>query len=195
MGDERDPNYKNPGAAKARLTLFWCTNYKIDTSKKVLDQAEKLLGEHNIGLDVYPGRTRTDKHTITVPADHLILPEEYNDLRLKAAAIFDDQKTPDKRQRLPVFFCEFKDVGHGITVITKKPGDPSGSTWLPYCLVSGVIDNDNATLVHELGHAAHNSGVHSPDLGHVMHNAPAAKARTIIDKIWVQIYARGYYVK
>ena len=27
-----DPNYKNPVALKARLTVFWASNYKIDTS-------------------------------------------------------------------------------------------------------------------------------------------------------------------
>ena len=186
-----DPNYKNPGAAKARLTLFWASNYKIDTSKKLLDYAEKLLGEHNIGFDVYPGKARTDKHTIQVP-DQLIKPEEYNDLRLKMGAIFDDQKTGDKRQRLPVIFCEFLDRGHGLTVLMKPAGL---SPWLPYCLLSGVTDPDNSALIHEMGHAATNSPNHLPQKGNIMHDAPSVMARTTIVKTQVQAIARAYFVR
>jgi hypothetical protein len=192
-GSDWDPNYKIPGAAKARLTVFWASNYKIDTAKKVLDQAEKLLGEHNIGFDVYPGKVRTDKHTIPVP-DRPITPEEYNDIRLKMGAIFDDQKTTDKRQRLPVLFCEFLDRGHGLTVLTRPAGAATGSTWLPYCLVSGVVDGDNSTLIHEIGHAATNSPNHLPQKGNIMHDAPSVMARNVIVKSQVQAIARAYFV-
>jgi len=193
-GSDWDANYKNPGSAKARLTLFWASNYKIDTSKKVLDQAEKLLSEHNIGFDVYPGKTRTDKHTIQVP-DRPLNKEEYNDLRLKAGAIFDDQKTADKRQRLPVIFCEFLYPGNGLAVLTKPPSEKEGSTWLPYCLVSGVIDPDNSTLIHEIGHAATNSPNHLPQKGNIMHESSAIMARTTIVKTQVQAIARAYFVR
>ncbi len=188
-----DANYKSPGAAKARLTLFWASNYKIDTAKKVLDQAEKLLGEHNIGFDVYPGKFRTAKHTIQVP-DRPINKEEYNDLRLKMGAIFDDQKTTDRRQRLPVLFCEFLYPGNGLTVLTKPPSEREGSTWLPYCLVSGVIDADSSTLIHEIGHAATGSPNHLPQKGNIMHDAPSVMARTAIVKTQVQAIARAYFV-
>ncbi len=189
-----DPSFKNPGLAKARLTLFWASNYKLNTAKTVLDYAEKLLGEHNIGFDIYPGRVRTDKHTIEVP-DRPLLPEEYNDLRLKAGAIFDDQKSTDKRQRLPVIFCEFKDTGMGLTVLTRPPGTTTGSPWLPYCLVSGAIANDESVLIHEIGHAATNSPNHLPQLGNIMHEAPAKQKRTIIVKTQVQAIARSYFVR
>jgi hypothetical protein len=193
-GSDWDPNYKNVAAVKARLTLFWASNYKIDTAKKVLDQAEKLLGEHNIGFDVYPGKIRTDKHTIQVP-DRPIMPDEYNDLRLKMGAIFDDQKTTDKRQRLPVLFCEFKYSGNGLTVLTKPPSEKEGSTWLPYCLISGVIDGDNSTLIHEIGHAATQSPNHLPQKGNIMHESPVVQARTTIVKTQVQAIARAYFVR
>ena len=39
-----DPNFKVPGALKARLTVFWGSNYTVDKSKQTLDYAEKLLG-------------------------------------------------------------------------------------------------------------------------------------------------------
>jgi hypothetical protein len=188
-----DPSFKQPGALKARLTLFWASNYKVDTSKKVLDYAEKLLGEHNIGFDVYPSKTRTDKHTIKLP-DELVQKEQYNDLRCQMAKIYDDQKTGDKRQRLPVLFCEFKYPGYGLTVLTKPQGAAEGSTWLPYCLISGNIDNDPSALIHELGHAAMGSN-HLPTLGNIMHDAPSKQARTTIVKSQVQAFSRVYYIK
>lgn len=194
MSNDRDPNYKNPGSAKVRVTLFWCTNHTPDISKKQLDYAEKLLAEHNIGFDVLPGKARTDKHTITVP-DRPLLPEEYEGLRHKVAAIFDDQKTTDKRQRLPVIFTQVKDWGNAITVITKKPEEATGSTWLPYCLIGSSSDSDLSPVIHEIGHAAHNSRVHSPDKGHIMHEAAAVTPRTIIDRLWVGIIARAYFCK
>jgi hypothetical protein len=189
-----DPSYKNPGAAKARLTLFWASNYKIDTSKKVLDQAEKLLAEHGIGLDVYPGRTRTAAHTIEVP-DRPVNPEEYNDIRLKMGAVFDDQKIAGKRQRLPVIFCEFKYPGYGLTILTKPAGATDGSPWLPYCMISGVIDPDNSTLIHEIGHAGTGSPNHSPQKGNIMFESSAVQARITIVKAQVQAIARAYFVR
>lgn len=189
-----DPNYKNPGLAKARVTLFWASNYKIDTAKKVLDQAEKLLSEHGIGFDVYPGKTRTDKHTIQVP-DRPINTDEYNDLRLKAGAIFDDQKTADKRQRLPIIFCEFKYPGNGLTILTRPAGSDDGSPWLPYCLISGLADPDSSTLIHEIGHAATNSPNHLPQKGNIMHESPVIMSRTTIVKTQVQAISRAYFVR
>jgi hypothetical protein len=195
MSNDRDPNYKNPGNAKVRLALFWATNYKINTAKQVVDYAEKLLREHNIGLDVYPGTTRTDDHTMNV-GDDPVLPMMYSTLRAIADAKYVAKKytSPDADKRLVVIFCEFKDLGHGLTILKRKPGETTGSLWEPYCLVSGNTGNDDSVLIHEIGHAAHNSGQHSPDPGHIMHEAPVLKARTIIDKIWVKIIARAGFV-
>ncbi len=189
-----DPNYKVPGALKARLTVFWGSNYTVDKSKQTLDYAEKLLGEHGIGFDVYPGKTRTDKHTIKTP--DLVMPEDYNNLRLQMGAVFDDQKTGDKRQRLPVLFCQFKYMGNGLTVLRKGAGDPdSASPWLPYVLIGLDPDIDNSALIHEIGHAAMESRQHSTTKGHIMHDSPAAQTRNIIVKPIVQIIARSYFVK
>jgi hypothetical protein len=194
--NDRDPNYKNPGTAKVRLAVFWATNYKSDTSKQVIDQAEKLLGQHNIGLDVYPGKTRTEKHTIKI-GDDPILPVTYPVVRGVADAIFigDKLKSIEDDKRLAVFFCQYKDLGLGITVLKRKPGETTGNPWAPYCFVGSAVDPDNSTLVHEIGHAAHNSGQHSPDKGHIMFEASVVQPRTIIDKIWVQIIARAYFTK
>jgi hypothetical protein len=108
-----DPNYKHPGKTTVRLTLFWVSNYYQDTSQKVLKKAEQMLTEHGLGLEIYPkSRQSAPNHTIQIPGDPTQLlvndpentPYTYNWLRNQAAAIFDDQATKDKRQRLPVFF-------------------------------------------------------------------------------------------
>lgn len=151
-------DYKHPGNVKIRLTLFWMKNaVNIDTtSEVVIAKAEEIFRAHGLELDVFPARKRTDAHTIATPpnvvsAGGLLInnpPEQnhYNELRLEGARIFDDQKSPGQKQRLPVFFCEFKDTANGVTVI--------GSPWLPYVLVSGVLAPDRATLAHEIVHAA-----------------------------------------
>ncbi|MFO1423254.1 MAG: hypothetical protein U1F70_06310 [Candidatus Competibacteraceae bacterium] len=156
-----DPNYKHPGKTTVRLTLFWVSNYYQDTSQKVLKKAEQMLAEHGLGLDIYPkSRQSAPNHTIQIPGDPTQLlvndpentPYTYNWLRNQAAAIFDDQATKDKRQRLPVFFCQFKASGYGITVLN--------SNWLPYCLIGANPDPDGYCLIHEIIHAATNSAIH-----------------------------------
>jgi hypothetical protein len=172
-----DPNYKAPGALKLRLSLFWGSNYTVDKSKEIVEYAGKLLGEHGIGLDVYPGKTRTDAHTIKT--SDIVMPEEYNDLRLKMGAVFDDQKTADKRQRLPVLFCQFKQWGNGLTVLRKGTGDPdSASPWPAYVLIGMNADPDYSNLIHEIGHAAMESRQHSLTKGHIMHDAPSVQRAT-----------------
>jgi len=196
MGNKSDwdPNYKAPGSLKARITVFWGSNYAKDTSKQILDYTEKLLAEHGIGFDVYPGKTKTDKHTIKT--SDLVMDTEYNDLRLKMGAVFDDQKTADKRQRLPVLFCQYKEWGNGLTVLRKGPGDPeNASPWLPYVLIGMNADPDYSNLIHEIGHAALESRQHSTTKGHIMHDAPSVQTRNVIVKPVVQAIARSYFVK
>jgi hypothetical protein len=194
MKADRDPNYKVPGSLKARLTVFWGSNYTLDKSKMFLDYAEKLLAEHGIGFDVYPGKTRVDKHVIKT--SEIVQPEEYNDLRNQMAKIYDDQKTGDKRQRLPVLFCQNKASGDGYTVLTKGPGDPeNASPWLPYVLIGMGSTVDESNLIHEIGHAANQDRQHSPDKGEIMHESPAIVKRTIINKTQMVKISRAYFVK
>lgn len=145
--DQFATDYVHPGNVKIRLTLFWLSNcVHPDTSTaSLLTKTEALYKKHGLGLDILPSRTRTAAHTIKV-SDDPILPEHYNSVRLEAAKRFDDQKTPGKKQRLPIFFGEFKHTSNGLTVI--------GSPWLPYCFVSGVLSPDHATLAHEIVHAS-----------------------------------------
>jgi hypothetical protein len=190
-------DYKHPGNIKVRLTLFWVTNcVNMESSAEaLLAKADEIFARHGLGLDVFPSRHRTPEHTIGTPpnvvaAGGLLInnpPEynHYNEIRLEAARRFDDQKTKDRRPRLPVFFCEFKYPATGITVI--------GSPWLPYVFLSGVLAADRATLAHEVVHAAglprHFSGPHLKK--NVMHEA--AGSRSEMFKFQVQAVAKAYF--
>jgi len=183
-----DPDYKLPGNKVVNLCLFWATNYKINSSLKTIEQAEKRLKEHNIGINIYPSRNYTKSHIIDV-GDEAIPPQDYDKLRRKAAAVFDDQKTTDKIQRLPIIFCEFVARGYGLTVLRGK-----NSSWLAYCLVSQTLNQDYSTLIHEIGHAAANNGQHSPQKSNFMHESSYPE-RTIMVKAQIQLLARAYFVR
>lgn len=195
--DSWDPNYKAPGNKKVRLTLFWLSNYTIDTWEQAIAKTKKLLAEHGLGLDVYPA-SRSAAHTITIPGDSTRLlvrdettnQDDFNWMRLEAGRIFDDQKTGDKRQRLPVFFCEFKDPAHGLTVLRGKL-----SGWLPYCMVSGVLCGDKSTLVHEIGHAAGLNHLQNPkDLPKRNFMDYVTQERDLMYKAQVQVLEKAYFV-
>ena len=84
-----DPDYKLPGNKVVNLCLFWATNYKINSTLKTIEQAEKRFKEHNIGININPSRNYTKSHIIDV-GDEAIPPQDYDKLRRKAAAVFDD---------------------------------------------------------------------------------------------------------
>jgi hypothetical protein len=186
-------DYVHPGNVKIRLTLFWVTNcLNLDSvSGVLLAKAEELFAQHGLGLDVYPSRHRTKEHTIKTPENvvasgDLLLNypphNHYNEIRLEGARRFDDQKTSGKKQRLPVFFCEFKDIANGVTVI--------GSPWPAYVLVSGKILPDRATLAHEIIHA---TGFlpHIPRPKNLM--AEITGSRHEIFRMHVEMLAKAYF--
>jgi hypothetical protein len=180
-----ETDYVVPGNKIVRLTLFWGTNYTSESYKDALKTAADMLKQHGVGLDIYPGSQRTPAHVIDT-GDGLLLPDQYNDVRLKAAAIFDDQADPPYKQRLPVIFCEFKDAAHGVTTT-------GGGNWLKFCLIGGVINTDKVTLLHEMGHA---SGLpHLTTGGGVRNFMEEADGRTVMHKAQLQTFANGYFVK
>src|SRR5262245_24346589 len=141
-----DLDFKQSPTARLRVTLFWVTNcVKIDSSPQTLiAKTEEIYAQHGLALDILPARQRTGEHTIQFP-DRLIEPDEFNAVRLEGHRRFNDQKEGDRRLRLPIFFCEFRDPANGLTI----KGD-----WLPYNFVSGVLTGDQATMAHEIVHAA-----------------------------------------
>ncbi len=189
-------NYVQPGNLKIRLALFWVTNcYGLDScSEPVLAKAEQLFLQHGLGMDIYPSRSRTAAHTIDTPPNvvasgNLLInsPPAYNhfnETRLEVSRRFDDQKTSDRRQRLPIIFCEFADPAKGITVV--------GSPWLPYVLMSGNLAADRATLAHEIIHAA-GCGEHIPRFENVM--AESGAGRTEIYRRHVEAVAKAYFTR
>jgi LysM repeat protein len=182
---ESELNYKHPGNVKVRVTLFWVTNCaKIDTSPRVLiARTEEIYRRHGLTLDIIPGRDRTEAHTIEFP-DRLIEQEEYNSIRLEAHKRFNDQKSGDGRQRLPIFFCAFRDPDNGLTI----EGD-----WLPYCFVSGNLTADRATMAHEPVHAAGIKGhLRRSDMTrNLMHETTQERSEMV--KFQVQTLAGAYF--
>jgi hypothetical protein len=183
--DQLALDYRHPGNLKIRLTLFWVTNcVNIDTTPEaVLAKAGELYAPHGLGFDIIPSRQRIPEHTIEAPVD-LLLPEHYNAVRLEAHRRFDDQKTKDKKQRLPVFFCEFKDPSNGLTI---------AGAWPPYIFVSGVLSPDRATLAHEIVHAA---GIIGHDRTHPNNIlAEGTNSRSEMFKFQVQQVAGAYFTR
>lgn len=194
--DQFDVNYRHPGGLKIRLTLFWVTNCLNMNSAAgpLLTRAEELFAKHGLGLDIYPSRYPTPEHTIETPANVVAAgglminqpPEHnhYNEVRYVASGRFDDQKTPGKRQRLPVVFCAFKYPAKGVTVV--------GSPWPPYVLVSGNIPPDRGTLAHEIIHAA-GFGPHIPRPENIM--AETDSSRDEIYRMHVEMVAKAYFTR
>lgn len=194
--DQFDINYWHPGGLKIRLTLFWvtnCVNMKSAAEPR-LARTEELFAKHGLGLDIYPSRHPTPEHTIETPANVVAAggvminypPEynHYNEVRYEGARRFDDQKAPGKKQRLPVFFCQFKDIAKGVTVI--------GSPWLPYVLVSGNISPDRSTLAHEIIHAA-GFEPHIPRPKNLM--ADTDTSREEIYRMHIEMVAKAYFTR
>lgn len=180
-----DLDFKQPGNVRLRLTLFWVTNcVKMDTSPQALiTKTEQIYARHGIGVDIVPSRQRTSEHTISFP-DRLIEPNEFNAIRLEGHRRFNDQKAGDRRLRLPVFFCEFRDPANGLTI----KGD-----WLPYNFVSGVLTGDQATMAHEIVHAAGLEGHIRSNTTNLM--AEPTHERSELFKFQVQTVARSYFAR
>jgi hypothetical protein len=160
----------------------------------LLARTEELFAQHGLGLDVYPSRNPTPEHTIETPANVVAAgglminnPPEYNhwnEIRYEGSRRFDDQKAPGRRQRLPVFFCEFKYPAKGVTVV--------GSPWPPYVLVSGNVVTDRGTLAHEIIHAA-GFGPHIPRPNNIM--AETDGSREEIYRMHVEMVAKAYFTR
>ena len=180
-----DLDFKHPGNVKLRVTLFWVTNcVKIDSAPQVLiNKTEEIYASHGLSLDIVPSRQRTPEHTIEFP-DRLIEQSEFNSIRLEGHRRFNDQARGDRRPRLPIFFCEFRDPAHGLTI----KGD-----WLPYNFVSGVLTVDTATMAHEIIHAAGLEGHDRANLKNLM--AEPTDARAEMFKFQVQAAANAYYAR
>jgi hypothetical protein len=180
-----DLDFKHPGNVRLRVTLFWVTNcLKIDAAPQaMIARTEALYAKHGLSLDIFPSRQRTPAHTITFP-DRLIEQEEYNAIRLEGHRRFNDQKQGDRKPRLPIFFCEFRDPARGLTI----KGD-----WLPYNFVSGVVTVDKATMAHEMVHAAGLEGHIRSTATNLM--SEPTDARSEMFKFQVQTVARAYFAR
>jgi hypothetical protein len=158
-------NYKFPTSRAARVTFFWASNCKSDPCADLVLKARTIMKQHNLDLNVFrqPGRSSE----MELPfQEQVYLDDQAEELRQKAAQKF-DVKTQgangDKRARLPVIFCPFRD-GYGESTggvtLTK-------TNWPSYVLINSEnVAPDKVTLLHEMLHAA--GAVHQNLEGNVM---------------------------
>ena len=96
---------------RLRMTLFWGDNYFGTVHKDCVATGRAMLAEHSLKLDLLPNNGEpTDQFKVAIPvkSDGLLHPEDYNELRNRCAAKFNDQEVAAFKQRLPVIFCNFK---------------------------------------------------------------------------------------
>ncbi len=158
-------NYKFPTARTARLTLFWASNCRSDPAADLVLKARTIMKQHNLDLNVFRQPARSKDMELPFQ-EEVYLDDQAEELRQKAAKTFDDQNqgaNGDKRPRLPVIFCRFRD-GYGETTGGMTL---SKTNWLPYVLInSESVAPDKVTLLHEMLHAA--GSVHQNLEGNVM---------------------------
>lgn len=185
-----ETDYVVPGSKAVRLTLFWGDNNFGTIYQDCVATMRSMLAEHGLRLDLVPsGGSPTDQFKVEVPvkADGLLSPDDYNELRNRCAAKFDDQAVEPRKQRLPVIFCQFKHPAQGLTIPT--------TPWLPFCLVGSVADS--VTMLHKSGHAA--------GLPHLTTTTKAGQPqnfmfdgggdRSLMHKSQLQKYAQAYFVQ
>jgi hypothetical protein len=184
-----ETDYVVPGAKQVRLTLFWGDNYFDTSYRDCIATTRSMLDQHGLKLDLVPGGGGpTDQFRIEVPvkADGLLHEEDYNEVRNRCAAKFDDQAADPHKQRLPIIFCQFKRAAHGLTIPT--------TPWLPFCLVDAVADE--VTMLHEAGHAS--------GLPHLTTSSKVGQPqnfmfdgggdRSLMHKAQLQVFAKAYFV-
>jgi hypothetical protein len=184
-----ETNYVVPGSREVRLTLFWGDNYFGGIHRECIEQTRTMLAEHGMRLNLLPrDGQQTAQFTVEVPvkADGLLYEEDYNELRNRCAAKFDDQAVEPRKQRLPIVFCNFKYPANGLMIKT--------TPWLPFCLISPSADA--ATVIHEAGHAAGlehlTSTVKAGQPQNFMFNGGGD--RSIMHKVQLQKLAQAYFV-
>lgn len=144
-------NYHHPGNVKLRLTLFWTESVATDNAPGLVDKADTLLKQHDLALDVMPGKAKDAKFTLKFNRK-LEYDSDVADLRMLAHKTFQDDGV---KKRLPVIFCPFD-----FAMKKKDDNDPYGfclpkGDWLPFVLINTAMTNpDKVTLLHEIGHAA-----------------------------------------
>lgn len=158
-------NYKFPTARTARVVFFWASNCKSDPSADLVLKARTIMKPHNLDLNVFRQPSRSAEMELAFQ-EQLYLDEHAEELRKKAAQTFDEKAqgaSGDKRARLPVIFCPFKDgfgESTGGLTLTK-------TNWPPYVLINSEhVAPDKVTLLHEMIHAG--GGVDQNLEGNVM---------------------------
>ena len=121
-----------------------------------LQEANKILGQHDMKLDVVP-QVGTSPQVLNYNGGDINDRTQVEEIRNAATSLFNDPAT-----RCPVIVCTFRASfsreAAGITIIDNSKPDrkdtlPNGGSFLPFCLLDASTAFPT-TLLHELGHAA-----------------------------------------
>ena len=144
--DAGNKSYIHPGQLSAQIAVFWVTNYFGGLAGRQMQQADALLREHGMHLNIWPSEVKTGLTTLEFP-DRVIEEDDYNEMRRR---VMDILATNGKSRALPVLFAQYRFPSNGLTKFASK-----GVFWpTPIVLVSPTGAADNVTLLHEMGHAA-----------------------------------------
>ncbi|MDX2039095.1 MAG: hypothetical protein SFX72_20785 [Isosphaeraceae bacterium] len=184
--NERDINFVNPTKKSLRLQFFIYGNYFGNSYLKLMDRAESMLREHGLDLGYYPIRGLLIPLALphTSGPRGLIAEEDYGNIKSFVDTFM--KATSTVETHLAVVLCNYTDLGHGLT-----PWKRFG--WSkPLVLISPRPNDDNVTLLHELGHAA--------DLGHEIDKVnnqrnfmDPVESRTTMYRFQVEKLAGAYF--
>jgi hypothetical protein len=163
----RDTKFVNPTKKSLRLQFFVCGNYFGTSYLQLMERAESMLREHGLDLAYFPIRGLLYPLSLaqTSGPRGLIAEEDYGNIKAYVDMVMTSFSTINTH--LAVVLCNYTDLGHGLT-----PWKRFG--WAkPLVLISPRPNDDNVTLLHELGHAA--------DLGH--ENDKVNEERNFMDPV------------
>ncbi len=162
LKDMQENNYRCDLPVTLHVTLFKVVFVKDDDVPLAawISTAESVLAQHNIALDFHPPTKQP--LPLNYNGGPLNLGTEIGEIRHEAHVTFQDNAAPT---RLPLIICNFSRALRtgtaGMTLVNQEnPPDgrkelADGVTWLPFVLLpAGDPVVDNATMVHEIAHAA-----------------------------------------
>jgi hypothetical protein len=138
-------HFKNPTKRKLQVCFFWAKNTINNNAPAYVKAAQKLLGEHNLVLDVCGGDEKKPERTL--PFDEMMNLSHEDTLWQQAKRLHAHEG------RLPIIFCRFAGPVGASSDTNGYFEHREGCG--PVAFIN--VDNtsiDGVTLLHELGHAA-----------------------------------------
>jgi len=171
-----DIDYRLKKRVILNVAVLYLPTYTQSDDQGMLETAESMLEEHNIGMRMWPESGKKEQKN-TLPTNY-ITKEEYKDpipdTREAYQALRKDVNTWIKNVAryphiVPVIFCKYDHSGFGITPPATKTGNPCAA-----CLIYSTSkpQKDKVTVLHEMGHAANcNHTKYARNAKNFMHEA------------------------